>query len=220
MNLFLLALACGDKATDSSSPADADTDADTDADSDTDTDSDTDSDTDADTDSDTDADTDADTDTDVPGNPWFVRLTDPLDEPEFYCADVPGHAKTIQLDAAMQAHTCKDTADDDQEFRTNYPVVGQIYLEDYALCVEAGAATAGSQLFTVDCDGDEALQQWKDLLGGKIALADSELCWAVSAGKGEVAGGVSNLKRDLTLESCSGDGSLLEWTMAGGSVGK
>ncbi len=37
----------------------------------------------------------------------FIRLTDPLDEPEYYCVDVPGAGRGVRLQSALQAHTCK-----------------------------------------------------------------------------------------------------------------
>jgi hypothetical protein len=220
MCVLLFLLGCSDKS-DSASVAEGDSDTDVDTDTDTDSDTDTDTDSDADTDSDTDSDTDPEPNTEV----GLVQLVDPLDEPEYYCFDVTGQGKTIQLDSPAQAHTCKDpkvNPYDDQWFRMNTPALGMIRLEKHARCVEATGASEGSELLFVDCDTTEALQSWQFTKEGRISLADTPtLCWAVTEGKeGEPTGGPSHLRRDLTLEPCASvDASYATWAVPGGSLG-
>jgi len=68
----------------------------------------------------------------------YIRLIDPLDEPEYYCVDVPGAGRGVRLESALQAHTCKPIATAaDELFTRNHPNDGQIYMEAYDLCVEA-----------------------------------------------------------------------------------
>ena len=37
----------------------------------------------------------------------LIQLIDPLDEPEYYCIDVPGAGAGVRLQTALQTHTCK-----------------------------------------------------------------------------------------------------------------
>ena len=41
----------------------------------------------------------------------LVQLVDALDEPEYYCVDVPGFGGSLSLQSALMAHTCKPGAD-------------------------------------------------------------------------------------------------------------
>ena len=43
----------------------------------------------------------------------MIQLRDPLDEPEYYCVDVPGFGRSLNLEGALTAHTCKPNADDE-----------------------------------------------------------------------------------------------------------
>ncbi len=76
----------------------------------------------------------------------LIQLRDPLDEPEYYCVDVPGAGLSLNLQSSLQAHTCKLSAAEDETFTFNYPSVGQIYMEAYEMCVEAGSVAAGAEL--------------------------------------------------------------------------
>ena len=82
----------------------------------------------------------------------FIQLTDPLDEPEYYCVDVPGAGPGVRLQSALQAHTCKpiDTAADEL-FTIDHPKAGQIYMEAYQLCLEAEKSGQGSSLRLQRC---------------------------------------------------------------------
>ena len=69
----------------------------------------------------------------------FIQLTDPLDEPEFYCVDVPGAGPGVRLESDLQAHTCKPIATAaDELFTIDHPNEGQFYMAAYDLCVEVG----------------------------------------------------------------------------------
>ena len=46
-------------------------------------------------------------DSDPVSTAGLIRLQDPLDEPEYYCVDVPGAGSSLNLQGALQAHTCK-----------------------------------------------------------------------------------------------------------------
>ena len=144
----------------------------------------------------------------------FVQLADPLDEPQFYCLDVPGGGTPVKLNSPLQAHTCKrlDTAADEL-FAFNHPADGQIYMEAYDLCAEADGATAGSTVTLAACSDSQ--NQLFQLEGGLLRLGidgQSGLCLAVDPGDGIPTGGPSHLRRDMTLESCdSVDSELAQW---------
>jgi hypothetical protein len=144
----------------------------------------------------------------------FIQLADPLDEPQFYCVDVPGAGTAVRLNSPLQAHTWKrlDT-DADELFAFNQPADGQIYMEAYDLCAEADGATSGSTVTPAACSDSQ--NQLFQLEGGLLRLGidgQSGLCLAVDPGDGIPTGGPSHLRRDMTLESCdSVDSELAQW---------
>lgn len=140
----------------------------------------------------------------VAADPVFIQLTDPLDEPEYYCVDVPGAGRGVSLNAPLQAHTCKTLATAaDELFTIDHPNEGQILMQAYDLCVEADGAKHGSSLRLHPCS-DSPLQRFA-VDGDFIRLnsgAQDGLCMVVAAGSGIPTGGPSHLRRDLTLEEC------------------
>ena len=146
----------------------------------------------------------------------FIRLTDPLDEPEYYCLDVPGAGLGVRLESALQAHTCKarSTAADEL-FTLDHPNEGQIYMEAYDLCVEAEEAAKGSSLRLQPCS--DSPHQLFAFENGQIRLSgdgDVGLCLAVAPGLGIPTGGPSHLRRALTLDSCeTADPTLTRWSV-------
>ena len=144
----------------------------------------------------------------------FIQLTDPLDEPQFYCLDVPGSGTAVRLQSPLQAHTCKpiETAEDEL-FAFDFPNDGQIYMEEYDLCVEAGEAKAGSALFFRPCS--DAATQFFSVDIDIIRLGDGirdGLCLSVDPAPGIPTGGPSHLRRDVTLQPCESlDPSISRW---------
>ncbi|MCH7480319.1 MAG: RICIN domain-containing protein [Chloroflexi bacterium] len=142
----------------------------------------------------------------------LIQLQDPLDEPDYYCLDVPGAGFSLNLRGALQVHTCKTRAREDEIFTFNYPAEGQIYMEAYELCVEADSATEGAELRLQECT-DQPRQQfvYED---GQIQLRDTDaemLCLAVAPGVGMAAGAVF-VRRDLGLQPCAEvEAALSEW---------
>ena len=143
----------------------------------------------------------------------FLQLTDPLDEPEFYCVDVPGAGRGVRLDGDLQAHTCKPISGaEDELFSIDHPSAGQIFMEAYGLCVEADLATAGAALSLQPCS-DSALQRFA-LDNDLILLDESDLCLSVADGPGIPTGGPSHLRRNLTFEKCGTiDSKLARWSI-------
>lgn len=150
----------------------------------------------------------------------LIQLRDSLDEPEYYCIDVPGFRQSLNLDGALTAHTCKPNADDEM-FTINHPAEGQIYMPAYERCMEARAAEAGAELFMTECD-DSSLQQFRYHDDGLIQLqsSDSEvLCIAVADEAGEPTGGPSHVVRNLMLQPCANVAAALsQWTFPGPTV--
>ncbi|MDK1119294.1 MAG: RICIN domain-containing protein [Anaerolineae bacterium] len=145
----------------------------------------------------------------------LIQLQDPLDEPEYYCVDVPGAGASLNLGGALQAHTCKLRAAEDETFTLNYPSVGHIYMEAYDLCVEADNAVAGAELRLQEC-ADQPLQKFV-YQEGQIRLGEASaetLCLAVAPGEGTPTGGPSHLRRDLGLQLCDKiEAELSEWVI-------
>ena len=148
-----------------------------------------------------------------PASAGLIQLQNPLDEPEYYCVDVPGAGPSLNLQGALQAHTCKLSAAEDETFTFNYPSVGQIYMEAYQLCVEADGVEAGAELRLQEC-ADQPRQRfvYKDV---QIRLRDAGaeiLCLAIAPGAGTPTGGPSHLRRDLGLRPCGEiEAALSEW---------
>lgn len=157
----------------------------------------------------------------VPPSAGLIQLLDPLDEPEFYCVDVPGFGRSLNLQGALTAHTCKPGADDEM-FQWDSPTKGQISMPAYNLCMEANGDEAGTTLGLAECS-DAPLQFFRFEENGRIRLergtADTELCLTVGSEPGEPTGGPSHLRRTLTLQTCSQvDESRTLWTVGSPNV--
>ena len=141
---------------------------------------------------------------------------DALDEPEYYCVDVPGFGRSLQLEAALMAHTCKPGADDEM-FAINRPGPGNLSMPAYDLCMEADAAGSPVQLYLRECTGSE-MQRFELDSDGGLVLAGTGLCMAVSPKDGEPTGGPSHLRRDLYMLDCDeAEPALKQWTFPGRS---
>ena len=146
----------------------------------------------------------------------FIQLTDPLDEPEYYCLDVPGAGPSVRLQSALQAHTCKSIATAaDELFTMDHPNEGQIFMEAYDLCVEADGAQTGTSLRLQPCSDSPhqlfALDKDVIRLSGR---GQDGLCLAVAPGSGIPTGGPSHLRRAVTLESCETiESTLTRWSV-------
>ncbi len=142
----------------------------------------------------------------------LIQLADPLDEPEFYCVDVPGFRDSLRADRPLQAHTCKPGADDEL-FSFNRPAAGQLYMEAYDLCVEA----EGDLAYTRNCTA-AAAQRFTHTSNGEIRTETGDMCLAVASGSGEPAGGQSHVRRNLRLTPCAEvEPSRSRWLFPGAS---
>ena len=146
----------------------------------------------------------------------LVQLVDALDEPEYYCVDVPGFGRSLNLGAALMAHTCKPGADD-EIFAINRPAAGNLSMPAYDLCMEADRTDSPVQLYLRECS-DSATQRFGFDAGGGLVLAGTGLCMAVSPEDGEPTGGPSHLRRELHMLDCAEtEPALGQWTFPGRS---
>ena len=146
----------------------------------------------------------------------LVQLVDALDEPEYYCVDVPGFGRSLNLQSALMAHTCKPGADDEM-FAVNRPGPGNLYMPAYDLCVEADGTGSPAQLYLRQCT-DSDMQRFGFDSDGGLVLLGTGLCMAVSPEDGEPTGGPSHLRRDLLMLDCDeAEPALRQWTFPGRS---
>ena len=139
-------------------------------------------------------------------------LEDPLDEPEFYCADVAGFGANLNVNSPLQAHTCKPGADDEM-FAFNRPSQRKLYLVGRDRCPEAD----GGSVYVQSCS-ESPLQRFAYDEDMTIRVEGEDVCLAVEGGDGQPAGGRSHLRRDLLLASCADvEPSLSQWVFPGRS---
>lgn len=148
----------------------------------------------------------------------LIQLVDPLDEPEFYCVDVPGFGSGVSLLSALVVHTCKLTGAEDEMFTIDRGSAGHLYMEEYDLCVEAEGSATGSRLYLKACS-DLPLQRFELAQDATFRLlhgGPQDLCLAVAPGEGQPTGGPSHLRRDLMLQECAMTEAVLSrWQLPG-----
>lgn len=116
------------------------------------------------------------------GEPAMIRAVDALDEPRGYCIDIAGAGPTLDLDAPLQAHTCKGEGTiDDQLFS---PDGQRIRAGAHDRCLAADAFEAGQPLRLRACDGTR-LQRWSFADGRLRPASRPALCVALGAARGE-----------------------------------
>ena len=112
--------------------------------------------------------------------PAMLRVADSLDEPRGYCLDISGSGPTLDLEAPLQAHTCKGVNPiDDQLFEAS----GQ-QLRAHDRCVAVEALEPGAPLHMRACS-DSRLQRWRFADGRLSPASRPELCLALAAVRGE-----------------------------------
>jgi hypothetical protein len=141
----------------------------------------------------------------------FVRLVDALDEPEFYCLDLAGWGRNLQLDDPLQTHTCKNRGADDQKFHF---ADGQLKVSLYDRCVQAagssGTTLAGAAVLARPCT-DNPLQMLSLDDDGLLRVGDTGYCLAAGTDSRE-ASGPSHMWRTLVTADCdSATASLATW---------
>ena len=130
----------------------------------------------------------------------FLQIIAAHDEPRRYCVDVIGHRDRVQLDAPLQAHTCKPGRfNQDELFDPARMAQGQLYMPAYQRCLQA----TGQSLLIQPCT-DKPGQKWSLSPAGQLSpVANSARCVTLAAGAGRDAGGRAFLARGLSLSDCS-----------------
>ena len=137
----------------------------------------------------------------------YLRVSEPLDEWRFYCLDIPGNRDNL-LGIQLNIHTCKEGMwHRDTIFSYERATVGDLYMPEYDLCVEASSPEADSTLHLAECAADE-MQKW-DFSGPNVRpMANPDLCLTVSSIPGELTSGglaypTGYKSREISLQSCS-----------------
>jgi arylformamidase len=114
--------------------------------------------------------------------PALLRTVDALDEPRGYCLDISGVGPTLDLEAPLQAHTCKGLEPiDDQLFEASGQ---QIRASQHDRCLAAEALDAGAALHVRPCS-DSRLERWHFADGRLSPASRPELCVALASARGE-----------------------------------
>jgi hypothetical protein len=140
----------------------------------------------------------------------YIKLIDPLDEPEFYCFDLTGWRASLALDDPLQAHTCKENGPD-QMFAFEGD---RIEVVGYDRCLQAsgssGTTLAGATILARECSDTSTLQGFELDAAGKLHIKETGLCVGVGTSSGE-ASGPSHVWRALVVADCDLDDSLSTW---------
>ena len=134
--------------------------------------------------------------------PALLRAVHSLDEPRGYCLDIPGAGPTLNLDAPLQAHTCKERASvDDQLFE-----ITAEQIRTHERCLTAETLEAGASLVLRGCS-DSRQQRWRFVDGHVTSAARRELCVSLAAARGEPWGTPRLItpvyrRQALTLAAC------------------
>ncbi len=147
----------------------------------------------------------------VPGpasaQPQLLRTASALDEPRGYCVDISGFAATLRLDDPLQAHTCKYGEPlEDQLFEPGDG--GTIRASRYDRCLAADSLDADAKLLARPCDARARDQQWSTASGQLAPKSRPDLCVAVAAERGTLAGtprliSPTYRRQDLLLARCA-----------------
>jgi acetyl esterase/lipase len=142
-------------------------------------------------------------------DPALLRTVAALDDARGYCVDISGAGPTLNLEAPLQAHTCKGPGTvDDQLFE--FAAGNTLRASRYDRCLAAEALEAGAPLRVRACDGSRA-QRWQ-LADGRLTPESARaLCVAVGADGGEPWGTprlVTPVYRRQTLALASCDPKL------------
>lgn len=114
--------------------------------------------------------------------PAMIRAVDSLDEPRGYCFDISGAGPTLDLEAPLQAHTCKGEGQiDDQLFEADNQA---IRASAHDRCLAVDVLEPGQPLRLRACDGTR-LQRWRFADGRLRTASRTELCVALDSARGE-----------------------------------
>lgn len=138
----------------------------------------------------------------------MLRSVYQLGDPSGYCLDIPGFGPRIRTDAPINAHTCKYMRPEfstDEEFDVTDSQ--QLRLPEYDVCMSAESLEAGSDIYTIDCELENA-HAWTVHDNGRVTpLGRGDLCVTLSTDSTFVNTAVGNLTpnstRQISLEECA-----------------
>jgi acetyl esterase/lipase len=114
--------------------------------------------------------------------PAMLRAVDALDEARGYCLDISGVGPTLDLEAPLQAHTCKGLGPiDDQLFEASGQ---QIRASEHGRCLAVETLEPGQPLHLRECS-DSRQQRWRFADGRLSPASRPELCVALAGLRGE-----------------------------------
>ncbi|HEY9181856.1 MAG TPA: hypothetical protein VIQ99_01575, partial [Gammaproteobacteria bacterium] len=112
----------------------------------------------------------------------MLRTVAALDEPRGYCLDISGAGPTIDLDAPLQAHTCKGQGTiDDELFEAN---AEQIRASEHDRCLAAEALEPGKPLLLRACSSSRVMR-WRFADGRLSPASRPELCVTLGSAASE-----------------------------------
>jgi len=121
------------------------------------------------------------------GQPVLLRTVYALDDSRGYCIDVQGYGTAAEVDAPLQAHTCKYGADlADQLFARSADGM-QIKIPQYGRCLEADSLDVDANLHIRDCARRDT-QQWRFEWGRLTPAGRPDLCVTLASGPGTLEG--------------------------------
>ena len=146
-----------------------------------------------------------------------IRLTAPLDEPEYYCFDIFGFGTGAMTNEPISVHTCKPEGWRDATFTVDYPEQGQIYAPAYELCLQVSRLERGAHLLLDECS-DSALQRFIYRDNQTLEMVAREgpnpFCVVVHPADGIATGGPSHVRREVYVYNCAAiDLSLMQWLL-------
>lgn len=137
----------------------------------------------------------------------YLRVLAPLDEWRFYCLDIPGNRENLD-GIQLNVHSCKEGMwHRDTIFSRERSELGDLYMPEYGLCVEASSGEPGSTVHLGECSGEQT-QKWDFGTSNVRPRANTDLCLTVSEVPGELtSGGLAYptrfKSREISLELCS-----------------
>ena len=115
-------------------------------------------------------------------DPAMLRTVAPLDDARGYCLDISGSGPTLDLNAPLQAHTCKgEMPFDDQIFEL---AEQQLRASEHDRCLAVDSLDTGQQLHLRACAGSRQ-QRWRFADGRLSPASRPELCVSLAAARGE-----------------------------------
>ena len=136
-----------------------------------------------------------------------IYLIDSLDEPRGFCLDIKGYKESADIKKGLQAHTCysyQGSIAVDQGFSLEQINIGEFYLPNFDVCMEANLADSDASVKLEKCSKN-AMQKFILNSNGSISLQDNQnLCLTISSEISREGGGGNppHLIRNLTLDYC------------------